>query len=669
MNEIIYGPWRPQKYFVTKAPLSGMLALFISVGMLIGRWRMNEKTLRNGISKFNQGVSPYYHSFRDGDAIMVAYDSVPANQKSKLKLPKDSEGAYSILKGETELEEKINRDVEFKNLKLELETLYRQRWPQFLKFYEKKIQDRNERILFAQSHALIYGVLELTKARWPQKIIFEAVRQIMVAEIDALREPIFYSFSPIYFWRKIAKCKERGIAPTLVHEMRGQLREYRVKMTGQIKAFIRIELRKPQRLTIHDIILAVIKQYKVELSPSTIKSVKSKSLDRNVLEYDSNGKKHSRQNGLPKIIRFLAEAPGDQFQGDWYKLQFYCHNGIRVVRLWAYVVLDVFSKKIVGWCLAEEQTGTQAKNAFKMAFVDHWILPEEIVIDNDPIYKRKVFKRFVRKVNNLGVITTKAAPNVPTWKAEIESAFAVFQKLHSGKPWYIGESVRSKNIAGNPVPEVRDKLWALTDAKKGLTVEQMHKEFAKMVQEYNAMTNQRKKKVSPQETYKMYKPKHSKKFEDWMEPLLFWATKHKKRIKDDGRIDLQIEGDEYIYQVTKAEMLWTYKNSDVRMCYNTDDLSKIYIYERFTHKFIGVIEPRMVMGRKNKMQVLGKQKKILHDATQYLKDERQRDEDAVNGITRDRKPISRESREDKLIRKRMREEKLEQEVAEVKVHP
>jgi hypothetical protein len=75
------------------------------------------------------------------------------------------------------------------------------------------------------------------------------------------------------------------------------------------------------------------------------------------------------------------------------------------------------------------EISTQAKNAFKMAFKDNIFLPEEIIIDNDSIYRRKIFKRFLFKLNNLEVITTKAHPNIPTWKAEIESSFAVFRNF------------------------------------------------------------------------------------------------------------------------------------------------------------------------------------------------------------------------------------------------
>lgn len=653
---------------MTKSPLSMVKKLYCSAGILISDFGYNAKTLRNGISKFASGATKNYQSFRDGGAIMIDHDSLPKNSLVKNKLPASAQAAYDKLIAESTLAEDINKEAEFKQLKLTFEDLYHNQWPRYLKLYERRIEDRAKLILFAKAHSLLHGILTCMKSKWPARILFEAYRKIMVDEIDSSTEPVFYTFSYVYFLRKLSSCRRKGIPETLVHEMLGEPREYRRKMTGQVIAFIRLLFRNPRTFTVSAIIKKVSKKYNIDLSPSAVKTLKRKSLDRNVLEYDANGVIHGRQNGLPKIIRFLAEAAGDQFQGDWYKLQFLCKRNHIIIRLWAYVVLDVYAKKVVGWALAEKPSATQAKSAFKMAFKDSSFLPEEIIIDNDSIYKRKVFKRFCIRLNNLGVITTKAFANIPTWKAEIESFFSVFQKLHSDKPWYIGEDIKSKNQAGNPSNELRKKLYK--DKVLMLTEKEMHTEFAKMILEYNAITNDRRKTISPNDTFRMNTSKRTQPLEEWVIPFLFWKVKPKKRIKDDGRIDLQIDRTEYCYQVTKAEMLWAHKNTDVRMCYDPTDMSKIYIFERFTHKFIGVIEPRMVLTRNNKKEVLKKQRRILRDAQQYLRDGRLADENIVNGaITNDRKPVNTESLADKLIRRRMKLKKLEENVKTVPVHP
>lgn len=667
MNTSLIGSWRAQKFYKIKSSVSGSIRLYISVGLLISRFGWNTKSLRNGLSRNGNGRSNYYNSFRDGDAIMVDYDSLPKNGKTKIKLPKSATEAYELLLADNKLQEDINKEFEFQNLKLTFEDLYNNQWPRYLKFYTEKVQEQAERILYAKAHSLIVGILACIKSKWPLKMVYAAYKQIMTNEIDSDREPIFYTFNYVYFLRKLSTCRRKGIPEALIHEMRGIPREFQVKMTGQIKAFIRKLLRSPQRLLIRKIVKRVESTFGVSLSHSTIKTIKKNSLDRNVLEYDANGKEWGRQNGLPKIIRFLAENAGEQFQGDWYKTQIYCLKNSIVIRLWAYIVLDVFSKKMVGWALAERRLAAQAKQAFKMAFADHCILPEEIIVDNDSVYKRGIFKRFWRRLNNLGVVTTKSQPNIPTWKAEIESSFAVFQKLHSDKPWYIGEDIQSKNKAGNPANEIRKKLYK--EKKAMLSEREIHIEFAKMVQEYNEMTNDRRKKIAPKDTFRLNPSKRSIKLQVWMIPLLFWMAKTKKRIKNDGRIDLQIDNVEYCYQVTKAEMLWKHKNTDVRMCYDPHDLSKIHIFERGTLNYIGEIEPRMVMTRNNKKEVFKKQRRILREAQQYLADARKLDEDLAAGVQPDRKPISRESLADKQLKRRMRLEKFEKLVDEVEIHP
>jgi len=660
-----YGLWGTRKFFALRKPLGKGYDLFVSAGLITDGCGVKHKTARNGVSKFGQGKSKFWKSFRDRDAIMIDYESIPANTKLKARLPIDSSEALDFFRGKEKDAEDVNTDAEISQFQEVLEDVYHNRWPPFQKFYEAKISDNNERILYAKCHALIDSIVSAYKEKWPARVIFGVYQRIMRSELDALHDLKFQTESPVYFWRVIRNCLRQGIAETLVHDSLGVPREYRVKLTGQIKAFARNLLRK--RTTVSNILKAIKESYDVDLAPATIKRLKAKTEDRNVLEYDANGKIWSRQNGLPKITRFLAEAPGEQYQGDFYKLQFVCRgsNG-KAVRLWAYVVLDVYSKKVVGWALGEDQSASLAKDAFKMSFIDHCFLPEEIIIDNDKYYQRPVFKTLMRRLRNLGVIVTKSFPKIPTWKAEVESCFAVLQKMHSSKPWYLGEGIRSKNTAGNPPKEIRDELWRKSKVKRMLSVSEMINEFGKMIEEYNYATNDRKKKVAPADTFRMYESKRTIKWEAWMEPLLFWKTMTKKRIKNDGRIDLQIDKVEYCYQVTKAETLWKYKNSDVRMCYNSEDTSKVCVFERGTLKYIGEIDLRMVMTRENKKEIMAKQRRILRDAQQYIKDGRKEDEDAVDGIVGT--SARNESLADKIIKRQMKRRTFEREVQGVRIH-
>jgi len=660
----LHGIWKTQKFFPIHKAQSKALELYVSAGLLVRRFGISIKTIRNGISKFNRQRSRYWMSFSDREAININWSWVPKNAKVKTKLPEESHKAYEVLKAEFENGEDINVEAEVLHLQKNFEDAYNNRWPSYQKFYEK-ISNVEDLILCSKSHALIVAVMAAHKEKWPTKVIFSVYERIIRNELDALATPRFSTTSPVYFWRVIRDCRRQGIPATLMHDSLGVPREYKVKMTGVIKAFIRQLLSDPKNLLISEIIKRVKTKYDVELSRSSIKSFKADRETRNVVEYYSNGKIHSHQNGMPKITRQLAEAPGDQYQGDFYKLQFICLNADKVIRLWAHMVIDVFSKKFVGWALGERPDGDLAAKAFKMAFVDHCFLPEEIIVDNDKLYDQSVFKRLIRRTNNLGVIWTKAFPNTPTWKAEIEGAFSVLQKLHSAKDWYIGESVKSKNVAGNPAQELVREMWSKKSSM--LSKSEMITAFGKMVEEYNTETNDRKKVSRAIDFDVSERGKRTIKLEGWMEPLLFWETITKKRIKSDGRIDLEIDTVKYTYQITKPEILWKHKNSDVRMCYNPDDLSRIYIYERYTLKFISVIEPRMVMTRENKNEIKNRQRSILRAAAKYPRDRYKSDQALVAGITQPQ--VNMESLDNKILKRQMRRTKFEKEVAEIPIHP
>lgn len=659
----LHGVWRTQKYFPLRKPLSQDFQLMVSAGLLVSKFKVNFKTIRNGISNFTQNGSKHWKPFKDRDAVLIDYESIPVNTLTKAKLPSDPKQAYELLRSEQLNAEDIGEELEIRNFHSALEDVYHNKWPHFQKYYEA-ISETPKRIQYAKTHAMIDFIISSHRDKWPTVVIFSAYQKLIRNELDSLQEPRLCTESRIYFWRVIRHCKRQGIAETIVHNSLGVPREYKTKMTGQIKAFIRLQFRSQKNLLISEIISRVYKKYNVELSASSIKSIKRDTETRNVLDFDAQGNIWSRQNGLPKLTRFLAEGPGEIYQGDYYKLQFICKNAAgKIVRLWAFVVLDVFSKKMVGWAISESRSATLAKNAFKMAFVDNCFLPEEIVVDNDTLFKRPVFKRFVERVQNLGVIWTKAFPNVPTWKAEIEGSFAVLQKLHAAKEWYIGESVKSKNTEGNPAKEYVSKLYQKKSSM--LSVSEMTREFGKMIEEYNSGTGSLKKKVWPSDYFKMYESKRTKPFEKWMESLLFWKVKTRKRIKNDGRIDLEIDTVRYTYQLTHPEQFWKYKNTDVRLCYNPQDLMKIHIFERKTLKFIGEVEQRMVMERDNKKEVKAKHQKVLRDANKYVRDRRKADEALVSGIV----GVNRknETLDDKILKRQMRREQHIREVEKIPV--
>jgi len=264
-----------------------------------------------------------------------------------------------------------------------------------------------------------------------------------------------------------------------------------------------------------------------------------------------------------------------------------------------------------------------------------------------------------------GVIWTKAFPYMPTWKSNIEGFFGIWQKMVSSQKWYIGESVKSQNKSGNPNDEFVHYLW--TRKSDMLSEEQMAKKLSEMLIDYNCNGyHQKKNAMTPNDHFRLNVSKRTIKFENWMESQLFWDSIQKKMIRIDGRIELQIQGVRYIFQLKEPEKFFRYKGSYVRVHYNIDDLSKIHLFERGAEKFIGEVGQKLVLTRENKPEVIKQHRKELRAISTYVRSKRNEDFGLATG--RDLlQQASSESLDAKLARKRMRLLKLENEVGKVTV--
>jgi len=655
-KQLKYGVWSRHKYFTLLKEFSEFREVWISAAILIERFNITLKTIRNGVSAFGRNKSRHWMSFNDHEAVMINYGTIPANTLRKKKLPENPNKVIELLRATIADYEDINRQAEHRDLYRQFKDAYENRWPPHLKLYKTKISDMANRILYAKCHALIEAILEAVKEKWPNAAIFDCYALIRDNNTDLK----FYSNNIFYFWKKIKFFKGKEIENFLVHGSKGVARENATKMTGQIKAFIRVQLRKSKRLTLKEILDRIEKKFEVSLSKSSIHSVYGE--DKNAIDYFRNGEVYSRINSLPKLTREWAEGPGEQFQGDFYKTQFVCRdqNG-RVIRLWLYCVIDVFSKKIVGFTFGETLEIKLAIDAFRMAFTESRYLPEEILVDRDVLYRKIEFKRFRNFINELGVIITKCPPKHPTWRPEIESFFASFQKLFSGKKWYIGEGVKSKNKSGNPAPEYIDFIKKKQHLM--ITSQQMKIELKKNIQTYNSTPRQKKDIRAPDDYFRLFVSARTNKLEQETLPLLFWSSR-KLLIKDDARIDLSYKGEIHTYQIIESETLWMHKNNYVRVSFNPEDLSHVFIFT-LTREFISKIELRMVLKRNNKDEVLAKHREIIRKSLDYARFDRDNDIEVMNG----RPPLTRKDHDadTKKKIKKLKIEKAEKVVMNVSV--
>ncbi len=186
------------------------------------------------------------------------------------------------------------------------------------------------------------------------------------------------------------------------------------------------------------------------------------------------------------------------------------------------------------------------------------------------------------------------------------------------------------------------------------------------------------RKSTPSELFRMYKSKNVIAFEHWMEPFFFWDTKT-KWIHDDGSIVLMntpVRGGHtycYTFQIYEDTIFWKYKNSMVKFFYNLEDMSKVYLFERFTWKFIGEIKPTLVLTKANKEEILKIHQQAVRNVNTYRVMKRKQNKNIANGLPDDF-GITTPNLEAKILRgmlkgmkRKKKKEKGEVDISNIKV--
>lgn len=148
------------------------------------------------------------------------------------------------------------------------------------------------------------------------------------------------------------------------------------------------------------------------------------------------------------------------------------------------------------------------------------------------------------------------------------------------------------------------------------------------------------RKLTPSELFKTYRSKSVNDFEHWMEPLFFWESKS-TLIHDDGSVAIQITpvrgGDTYCYsfQIYEAQIFWRYKNTKVKIFYKSEDMSKVHLFEKGTYKYIGEVQPTLVLEKHNKAEILKIHRKANREITAYRALKNKQDKNVMNGFPED----------------------------------
>lgn len=482
---------RTEKYFTIGNLLNVSGDLYISVAILVNRFGICLKTILNGVSLFKTAQSASWEPYGDGEAIHIRFSSIPVNQLNHFGIPRNAAEVLSLLEADLNYRNDQFKDQEILGLFTKLKTTYHKRYAPFIKYYTHKYKTLRQRIARAKSHALLQEVIVLLEQGWPQVEIFNAYRSLLVEElgreIDQKKEErMILQFTNMRaFFNKVNDAKKSSIAEAIIHRAKGVPRLHQVILTDAIKAYIRTLLRKQENHYIRFIRKAVKKKFNVVISASSIKKLMSDKKTRNLTNFYSQGPKYSRNNSLPNLTLEMAKSPGEIYECDYWDVQFLVQDGDgNILLVTAFIILDVFSSKVVAWEIGYKDFEDVAIRAFQMAFKECCFMPEEIVIDNDPEYKKPSFKKFRKRVEMLDVIVSDTEPGLATAKPHVEAFNSRFQKLVCADfEFYRGEGRGTRNRTGNPSQELIKKYY--TQKNKLPTFEKFRTQFAEMIHQYN----------------------------------------------------------------------------------------------------------------------------------------------------------------------------------------
>jgi putative transposase len=98
---------------------------------------------------------------------------------------------------------------------------------------------------------------------------------------------------------------------------------------------------------------------------------------------DQNGEVRERRQQLRHPLyqkpELLAEKPNEVWSWDITKLM----GPAKWSYFYLYVILDIFSRRVVGWCVADAETATLFKPLFDDAVTKHNIMPGQLTLHAD----------------------------------------------------------------------------------------------------------------------------------------------------------------------------------------------------------------------------------------------------------------------------------------------
>lgn len=473
-----------------------------------------------------------------------------------------------------EKEEKQKRTDDYISMKFEH---YYKRWKEAVPIYNVEFLDKEKIENYCKNHFLLYTALCLKEEK-------KLIRDIYKGYMN-YPDLIFKSKNYQSFGRKLREIgNENGIKNSLLHNLKNRISN-NFKLTEDVLVEIRKHYSNPKKLNSSQI-LEKVNNYLTErnrrkIALSTVQGIIADPYIKNKYMKSRFGKKFAQNNLVPYSYFNPPKENGVLWEIDGTRLQFLCkyENG-EINRLSFFVVLDAYSKKIIGYSFGNSENTEMIIDALRMACLSTKYLPSEILHDNASSFSSERMIELISYSKLLGTIWRSIRVGNSRDNGYVERFFGVFQESFCKKcNGYFGDGIKSKNPNGRPAPEELEKY-----SKKGMirTKEELIELIVNLINQYNK--SRRRKKKSPNELSSEESSKHIIKLNTIKYVQLFWP-KREITVRNSAII-FTVHKELYRYNIYSSKIGLKVNGTKVMVRYNPEKMTKILIFDLKTDQYL-----------------------------------------------------------------------------------
>ena len=568
---------------------------WISTRLLIDLFHVPYKSIMNRLTDSSYCT---WNCLKQDEEIFIEYETIPTSTRNKYALPKDSE-ILEIAKAEEVIQVGIDVNKKRTEYKMYLEHCVRnfaKAVPYFIQLNGGGTYQIHE---CAKKYSLLKMAISLINrdGYGAKKHIIE-----IILESELLSDlSIPKNVKDLYKYIKNASsCKnDNELIKYCRHGLLGK-KSNNAKLTDDAEKVIIFLARsgnKPKRTTItHQLNVLLTLFPKINgsklVGAKAVRNFLNRTEVKNLVAYASD------QDHLlelePEVYTHPVSRPLERVYIDGTKLQF-IHKDLAgsapVYRVIIFII-DSFSNKLLGYSLSKTENAMALIKALRMMLqTTNYVFPEEVVTDRGPAMRSKAFKKFIGKINELGIrhseedldkIQLIQSSNAQA-RASAERFFRSFQdaylRPHFG---FIGEGVTSKNRDAFPNKVIKVALHDLNLLKDE---NQLDDFIFSQVLQYNKFGFNLGSVDGPNDFYKEYfnnsvgvtLPNHLIPY------LCFPSTSIKFA---NCAIRAINEKQEYIFQKIDSDLALTLTGEPVDCYIDYDDPKEVFLYRASSPKYI-----------------------------------------------------------------------------------